>query len=162
MRHRRATPVLVSLLIMCHALKILFHGFTAADVWLLIIELVVVALVADKGIRSWQHHRRARRLLDLISRGEDLRATVLTGSEPITLQEKWRSDVQEWMDDAATATRTCGPYAWKFFQRNQGRAAYLLPPINIAEANKDLHSSLTGQLQALEIILSDKRYTAGR
>src|SRR5208337_2285205 len=127
-----------------------------------IIELVVVALVADKGIRSWQHHRRARRLLDLISRGEDLRATVLTGSEPITLQEKWRSDVQEWMDDAATATRTCGPYAWKFFQRNQGRAAYLLPPINIAEANKDLHSSLTGQLQALEIILSDKRYTAGR
>jgi hypothetical protein len=145
---------------MCHILRILFQGFTAADVWLLIIELVVVALIADERIRSWRRNRRAKQLLDLISKGEDLRDAVPTNNTPVALQEKWASEVRRWTADATELVRKCRPYAWKIFQRNRGEEAFLLPPTNVEEASQDLQLSLGKRLRALQRILGDE-FTAG-
>jgi hypothetical protein len=146
---------------MCHALKVLFHGFTAADAWLLIIELVVVVLIADERIRSWRHDRRAKQLLGLISKGEDLRDAVPVGNEPVILQEKWATEVQQWTEDATAVVWKYGPYARKLFQQNQGTSDYLLPPPTIEDANRDLRYSLGNHIRALETILGDRRFTAG-
>ena len=155
------TTLVVFLLVMCHALKVLFHGFTAADAWLLIIDLVVVVLIADERIRSWRHDRRAKQLLDLILKGEDLRDAIPAGNEPVILQERWATKVRQWTEDATEVVRKYGPYARKLFQQNQGGSDYLLPPPTIADANRDLQYSLGNHLRALETILGDRRFTVG-
>ena len=161
MGHRRTTPLLVSLLIMCHILKVLFHGFTAADVWLLIIELVILALIADERIRSWRYDLRAQQLLDLISRGEDLRNAIPTSSDPKALQEKCTTEVRQWIADATALVQKCGPSASKIFQCNQGVTipeVYLLP--QWPQETIELIQTFGNQLRALQKILGD-RITAG-
>src|SRR5439155_11125229 len=113
--------ILVLLLIMSHILKILFCGFRAPDVWLLVIEVLVLGLIAWERFSSCSHSRKKQELLGLISKGEDLREALPQADESPTAQEQWAQRARQWLQDCERLVRKFPPYAQREFGRIEGR-----------------------------------------
>jgi len=96
---------LALLLIMCHALKMLFNGFTAADTWLLVIEVMVLALISYEVISSVRHKRkmvqRVAEVFPFVERGQKLHASVPEqrndmSAQDIEANQMWMEKFKAW------------------------------------------------------------------
>ena len=103
--------ILILLLVMAHVVRMMFYGFRAPDVWLLIVELLVLGLILYDVLSGVLHKRKmAKRLSELfplLERGQRLQTSIPVGPSSVSLPDfeatqRWMSDFKAWNSETET------------------------------------------------------------
>jgi hypothetical protein len=92
-------------------LRILFYGFRAPDVWLLIVELLVLGLilydVVSRGLHKRKMEKRLSELFPFLERGQRLQTSIPIRASSMfppdfEATERWLTDFKVWDSETET------------------------------------------------------------
>jgi hypothetical protein len=135
----------------------MLEGTRPIDLWMLIIELLVLLLIAyEVVIGVWSKVRTSRRVTTIfqyMARGQDLQAHAPPAGTDVSIPAAWVASVQEWIQQTHDFLAQYSPQAAASFIHDSGGASVQYSGVSSYSQARDWYRTLVSRINNLRRIM---------
>jgi hypothetical protein len=143
---------------MCDTIRRMLEGTRPIDLWMLVIELLVLLLIAyEVVVGVWSKVRTSRRVATIfryMAQGQNLQANAPpAGTTDISIPTAWVESVKEWIQQTHNALTQYSPQAAASFIHDSGGASVQYNSVSGHSQARDWYRVLILRINNLRSIM---------